>query len=58
MVYKNPINKVKLSIFEQNSKLISKLKEAIDNIVSIKNTCTEKKKENELKRLSEKTLSY
>lgn len=55
---KRPIADIKLNIFESNSRLISRLKETIDNITTIKSCCAEGKILRKLNCLSEKTLLH
>lgn len=58
LMFKQPIASIKLNIFEKNSQLISKLKETIDNICTIKNCSAENKFIHKLGGMSENTLKY
>lgn len=58
LVYKKPISNIKTNILESNSKIISRVKETIDNIQDLKCMCREEKKEEELKEGYSKLLKY
>ncbi len=58
LFYKKPINNIKQNIFEENSQLITKLKESIDNIESVRNLCREQKEYGILSRKSANVLNY
>lgn len=58
LFYRKPINTIKQNIFEQNSQLITKLKESIDNIESIRNLCREQKEYGVLNEKSVNVLNY
>lgn len=47
--YRKPIGRISRSIMEADSRLMSKMKETIDGIESIKATCAENKSEREIK---------
>lgn len=58
LIFKHSIASIKLNIFEKNSQLVSKLKETIDNICTIKNCSAENKFVYKIREMSENTLQY
>ena len=54
--YKKSIHDIKISALENNSKLISRLKETVDNMMGVKSNCIEHAKEDELGNIGEKML--
>ncbi len=58
LIFKKPISSTKINIFEANSRLISKLKEVIDNICTIKNCSVENNFIIKLKGLSDHALKH
>ncbi len=58
LVFKSQIYTVKQNIFEENSQLITKLKESIDNIESVRNLCREEKEYGILSQKNANVLNY